>query len=196
VIGRRGALRELHVDLNQSGDFLWVVGELNAEVARYCKQINLDLADGQIHEINLDAEDFLARAAKAIGEGFLITVDYGAERDELLRAPQRFAGTLRAFSRHQLLDDAIADPGGQDLTTTIDWTQIRDLGTAHGFAERGFERLDRFLINEGLLEQLATLTTGQSSAAEIVRLQLGAREMIRPDGLDASFQVLIQSKTA
>lgn len=196
VVGRRGALLELHVDLNETGDFLWVERELSGTVAGYCEQTGLRLAEGQIHEVNLGAERFIERAANAMRDGFLITVDYGATRAELLSAPERFAGTLRAFSRHQLLDDALAAPGAQDLTTTVDWTQVRELAARYGFTENHFERLDRFLVNEGLLEELTRLTSGQTNAAEMVRLQIGAREMIRPDGLAASFQVLVQRKNA
>lgn len=191
VIGRRGRLQELYVDLNQSGDFVWIEGELTPRVAAYCEQIDLRLAETQIHEINIDSEEYFSAAAKLVRNGYLITVDYGASRHELLDDPARFAGTLRAFNRHHLIDDPLADAGAQDLTTTIDWTQVREIAARCGFAEVCCERLDRFLLNQGLLSELAYLTGAQMHAADMVALQLGAREMIRPDGLAASFHVLV-----
>ena len=37
-----------------------------------------------------------------------------ARLNELLSAPDRFGGTLRAFRRHQFADKTLANPGAQD----------------------------------------------------------------------------------
>jgi SAM-dependent MidA family methyltransferase len=156
--------------------------------------MRLSLAEGQIYELNLAAADFVSHAAGLLNRGLLITVDYGASRDELLSAPNRFNGTLRAFRRHQFADDPLANPGGQDLTTTVDWTAMQEAGARCGFENLRLERLDKFLLNEGLLEALSSLADQMTHPADVINLQIGAREMIRPDGLAASFQVLIQRK--
>jgi len=106
--------------------------KLDGPVAEYCDQIKLQLAEGQIYEVNLRAEQFLSLAAKSILEGVLITVDYGAERHELLSDPNRFSGTLRAFRKHQFVDEILSRPGEYDLTTTVDWTQIIEVGHRQG----------------------------------------------------------------
>jgi len=195
VIGRSQTLKQLGVGLTESGDFVWVECALNNEITEACARMQLNLAEGQIYELNLAAEDFVARAAGLLNRGLLITVDYGASRDELLGAPNRFAGTLRGFRRHQFADDALANPGGQDLTTTVDWTAMQEAGTRCGFENPGLERLDKFLLNEGVLEALSSLADQMTHPADVINLQTGAREMIRPDGLAASFQVLIQRKS-
>jgi len=195
VIGRSQTLKQLGVGLTESGDFVWVECALNNEITEACARMQLNLAEGQIYELNLAAEDFVARAAGLLNRGLLITVDYGASRDELLGAPNRFAGTLRGFRQHQFADDALANPGGQDLTTTVDWTAMQEAGTRCGFENPGLERLDKFLLNEGVLEALSSLADQMTHPADVINLQTGAREMIRPDGLAASFQVLIQRKS-
>lgn len=194
VIMRAGKLCELYVDLNQSGDFDWAAGDLDERVAAYCDRRRLQLEEGQTVEINLDADDFISRAASMIARGFVISVDYGAERDELLAAPDRYAGTLRAFHRHALATNPLSHPGEQDLTTTVDWTQIKEGGERPGLRTIRHEPLDQFLLKEGLLEELEDLVADLSSDAEILRLRTGAREMIMPHGLAASFQVLVQAK--
>jgi len=45
-----------------------------------------------------------------------------------------------------------------------------------------------------LLAALSSLADQLTHPADVINLQTGAREMIRPDGLAASFQVLIQRK--
>jgi SAM-dependent MidA family methyltransferase len=189
-----GKLRELCVDWRDER-FVWVDCGLDDRVAEYCARIGLSLSENQIAEINLEAEGFVARAASSIKSGFVITVDYGRERAELLSTPHLYQGSLRAFSRHRLVSDCLERPGEQDLTTTIDWTQIRDAGERFGLKSVRHERLDSFLLQEGLLDELGRATR-ELSDSEALRLRTSARELILPQGLAASFQVLIQEKVA
>ena len=194
VACRSGELRELCVGL-KNDSFVWTECDLNPAVGDYCRRFGSQLVEGQIIEVNLEAEEFISRAAASLKEGFVITIDYGAAREDLLNARHRYEGTLRAFRNHQPVDDVLSHPGEQDLTTTVDWTQIREAGERVGLKTIRHERLDQFLLNEGLLEQLQTCTS-ELPESEALRLRTSAREMIMPHGLAASFQVLIQQKTA
>jgi SAM-dependent MidA family methyltransferase len=193
VIMRNKDLRELFVGLHRD-EFVWVESEPVHRVAEYCSRVGLRLLEGQIAEINLDAEEYISRAPRLFDRGFLITVDYGAERTELLDAPGRFEGTLRAFRRHQMIRNVLEAPGEQDLTTTVDWTQIKAAGRNAGLRAVRFERLDQFLLAEGLTGVLSELLTQTEGQVEALRLTTGAREMIMPHGLTASFQILVQQK--
>jgi SAM-dependent MidA family methyltransferase len=136
----------------------------------------------------------MRRAASVLTSGYVVTVDYGAEAAELYGAPHRRMGTLRAFRGHRSPEDVLASPGEQDLTTTINWTQVRRAGERAGLRTVLFERQDEFLLRAGLLEQLELLTKEAASEAEAASLRLGAREMILPGGMGASFQVLVQQR--
>jgi SAM-dependent MidA family methyltransferase len=193
IIKRDGSLRELFVDLNESA-FVWVEGDLEESVAEYCERAGIKPSEGQIAEINLDAERFVARAAGLLDRGFVVTVDYGAERNDLLGSLNRHQGTLRAFRRHQLIDDVLARPGEQDLTTTVDWTQIKKAGDRAGLRTIRLERLDQFLLEEGLLSLLGEMTSSTRDSAEALHLSTSSRELILPTGMAASFQVLVQEK--
>jgi SAM-dependent MidA family methyltransferase len=194
VTMRNGALRELCVGVSAEEKFAWAECELtNPRLTEYLDRGAMELSDGQIVEVNLAAEDWIARAAATLGGGFVISVDYGAERDELLSAPHRREGTLRAFHRHQLASNPLASPGDQDLTTTVDWTQIKEAGSQCGLETVRFEKLDQFLLNEGLLEELETRARDQGDA-EALRLRTAARELIMPHGMAAAFQILVQRK--
>ena len=190
---RHGQLRELCVGLDET-DFVWLECDPNERVVEYCQSHGLSLAENQIIEINLDAENFILQAASMIETGFLITVDYGAERSELLSDPHRHRGTLRAFRRHQMIDDVLAKPGEHDLTTTVDWTQIKEAGERVGLQTVRHESLNRFLLDEGLLEEITLLVSKHQNDAHSLHLTTSAREMIMPHGMAASFQVLVQKK--
>jgi len=101
---------------------------------------------------------------------------------------------LRGFRAHRFVADLLARPGEHDLTTTINWTGLKQAGAAAGLETISLERQDTFLLRAGLLEELERLTAQLPGEAERLRLRLGAREMILPNGMSRSFQVLSQRK--
>jgi SAM-dependent MidA family methyltransferase len=195
VVMRGGELRELCVGVGKTG-FTWIECDLEPDVAEYCRRAKMQLDEDQIAEVNLQAEEFVARAAALLNRGYLITVDYGAEREELWRSPDRRLGTLRGFHGHQLVDDVLARPGEQDLTTTIDWSQIREAGERAGLRTIRYEPLDKFLETVNVLQIMALITSQMLDSVEQLRMITSARELILPTGLAASFQVLVQEKVA
>ena len=190
---RDGVLCELFVGLDDAGAFTWVEKQpTTPRLATYFKRIGASLTEGQIAEVNLGAEEWMARVAAILDRGYVVTVDYGAEAPELYTKPARRMGTLRAFYRHQFADNVLARPGEQDLTTTVDWTSIKKVGEEVGLEAVRFERQDQFLLRAGLLEELERMTAGTPSEADALILRASAREMILPGGMSESFQVLVQ----
>jgi len=193
VRARGGRLRELYVGLEAGGGFKWVEGEPSTpRLAEHFARAGVALEEGRTAEVCLDAEEWVARAARLAQGGFVVTVDYGAEASELYGAPHRRDGTLRAFSGHAFADDVLARPGEQDITATVNWTQVREAGERAGLRTLSLERQDAFLLRAGLLEQLELEGRFAGSEAELMRLRLGAREMILPGGMASHFQVLAQ----
>lgn len=192
---RRGRLRELCVGLDEARNFIWVEQEpTTPRLAAHFSGLDTTLAEGQVAEVNLAAEEWLTEAASALKRGYVVTVDYGAEAAELYHSTERSAGTLRGFRAHQFVADPLAHPGEHDLTTTINWTGLKLAGAAAGLETISLERLDEFLLRAGLLEELERLTAQLPTEAGRLRLRLGAREMILPGGMSRSFQVLLQKK--
>jgi SAM-dependent MidA family methyltransferase len=189
-----GKLGEFYVTLDVDGQFAWKVGPpSNDQLAEYLRRHEIRLREGQVVEVNLEIEAWLAKVAAKLRRGYLITVDYGAEGVELYSSPERAQGTLRAFQRHAFIENVLAEPGNTDLTSTINWTAVRTAGAALGLETVSFARQDQFLLSAGLLDQLE-LQLANLSEAEKIRLSTAAREMILPNGMAASFQVLVQKK--
>ena len=191
-----GKLGEFYVTLDVDGQFAWKVGPPSTpELAEYLRRHDISLSEGQVAEVNLQTEVWLAKVAAKLRRGYLITVDYGAEGVELYSSPERAQGTLRAFQRHAFVENLLAAPGNIDLTSTINWTAVRTAGAALGLETVSFARQDHFLLSAGLLDQLE-LQSANLREAEKIRLSTAAREMILPNGMAASFQVLVQKKVS
>ena len=195
VMKRDGELVEYYVSVNDVGNFTWEVREPSSSaLPEYLTNARIDLAEGQSAEVNLEIKNWLARAVKILARGYLVTVDYGARAEELFVATDRPEGTLRGFSKHKFTSDVLANPGEQDITSSVDWSEVIRAGRALGFRDIVFERQDRFLMNAGLLEELELRVTETDDQAEKLRLRTSVREFVLPSGMAASFQVLVQEK--
>lgn len=193
VVVREGKLRELCVGAGEDGKFVWVECEPSSpDIISYFDWCGVELEEGQAAEVNLEALAWIQRAASMLDRGFVISVDYGAEAEELYHAPQRREGTLRAFHRHRFAANVLENPGEQDLTATVNWTAVMKAGDEAGLKTLAFERQDRFLIDNGALERLERMAS--ESESEAFRLRTSARELILPTGMAAVFQVLVQRK--
>ena len=192
-----GELLEFYVDVEPNGDFVWKPGPASSQrIARYFDENNIKLVEGQAAEVNLEIEDWLTQVSSNLSRGYVVTVDYGLDAVDLYSPLERMDGTLRGFKLHRLVDNLLADPGEQDLTTTVNWTFVQHLGAKLGLRIKDFERQDKFLLSAGLLTQLQSESERVGNEAERLRLSTAAREMILPGGMATSFQVLVQQAGA
>ena len=190
-----GKLRELYVGLSGDSKFEWVVDDVSSGVlTEFCNKNLPEIAEGQIAEVNVEVERWFQLLDQKVEHGHLITVDYGAESSDLYDPARRKDGTLRAFRRHQFVDDVLNSPGECDLTSTVDWTLIKSVGERHGFRVEEFDQLDRFLMRAGILQELEQRLAKATSDAEKAQLTTAAREMILPGGMASSFQALVQKR--
>ncbi len=192
-------LREFYVDVGASGNFEWLLNSPTPEALvrfrKYFEDCGVELSEGQVAEISLDIEAWLGKVADKMLAGYLVTVDYGAAAGDLYSSMGRRWGTLRGFRRHEFVDDLLARPGKEDLTTTVNWSFVKSVGSRLGFEVIEFDQQDRFLMAAGLLDQLEVASRQCKSEAERLALSVAAREMILPVGMAPYFQVLVQKKT-
>lgn len=198
VIVRDGQLQEFFVNVAQDDRFEWSVAEPRPDclprLLGYFEEFGIQPAEGQVVEVNFEIEEWLRNVAARLQSGFVVTVDYGAAAEDLYSPMADNNGTLRGFHRHQFVDDLLARPGEQDLTTTVNWSLVKAVGARLGLEVVDFGRQDKFLLGAGLLEQLEVESEKCKDDAERLQLSTAAREMILPDGMAAHFQVLVQKK--
>jgi SAM-dependent MidA family methyltransferase len=191
---QNGELLELYVTLTSDGRFDWSPGPLSTDrLSEFCLRNKIEISEGQVIEVSLAIEEWLRTVASKLVQGYLITVDYGEEAATLLESGQRQNGTLRGYSRHSFVE-VLERPGEHDITSTVNWTQVRTVGASLGLDTVRLERLDKFLLDTGLLEELERRLDSAGSDARRLELSTRAREMILPGGMASSFQVLVQRR--
>lgn len=198
VTVRDGQLEEFYVNVGENGNFEWQLDvpapDLSSRLNSYFREFSIQLGEGQVAEVSFEIADWLRKVVERMNKGYVVTVDYGTEVEELYSAMSDKEGTLRGFHRHRFVDDLLARPGEQDLTTTVNWSFVKSAGARLGLEVVDFERQDRFLLAAGLLEQLEIEARECEDETERLRLSTAAREMILPDGMASHFQVLVQKK--
>ena len=134
------------------------------------------------------AEGWWRGAAEALSRGWLMAIDYGFGADEQI-SPARSNGTLRAYFRHSVSDDVLANPGGQDLTAHVNFPAIQRAGEAAGLRTESLQTQPQFLT--GILQKAVRENAfGPWDASRTRQFQT----LTHPEHLGRAFRVLIQSR--
>jgi SAM-dependent MidA family methyltransferase len=196
LVMRGGHLHELYVDAS----FDWAEQEAPGPYEHYFEERGIELAEGQFADVSLEWEAMYRDIAKVVERGLIVTFDYGYPERKLFHSRARRFGTAAAYANHQVTRDLLANPGEQDITAHINFSDLMRAGEAHGFETRFFDVQAKFLLAMGITEhELFTPVTDVTvgTAAEGVALlesREEARRLILPDGIGHDIRVLAQSK--
>ena len=151
------------------------------------------LREGQIIEVNLEAEQWIARLAGKIRHGCMVLIDYGHEAVELA-APHRMRGTLLCYKDHVAKDEPFADPGGQDMTAHVNFTACMAAAVAAGWEIGYYGTQKQFLVDQGVLTDLSAAHDGSNPFGPEARRNRAIRQLLLSDGMSETFKVLVLRK--
>jgi SAM-dependent MidA family methyltransferase len=146
------------------------------------------LPDNYTIEISPAAENWWHEAAEIFTRGKLLAIDYGFTTEEQF-SPARANGTLRAYFRHQVSDDLLAQPGEQDLTAHVNFSAIQKAGEEAGLKTEMFCTQPQFLTRI-LQKAVAQKTFASLDAKQIRQFQT----LTHPEHLGRAFRVLVQAR--
>jgi SAM-dependent MidA family methyltransferase len=96
---------------------------------------------------------------------------------------------LRAYFRHQVSDDLLAQPGEQDLTAHINFSSIQKVGEAAGLRTEVFSPQPQFLTR--VLEKAVKKNCFASLDSKQARQ---FQTLTHPEHLGRAFRVLVQGR--
>jgi SAM-dependent MidA family methyltransferase len=146
------------------------------------------LPDHYSVEISPAAENWWGEAAGILARGKLLAIDYGFTAEEQF-SPARLNGTLRAYHRHQISDDLLANAGGQDLTAHVNFSAVQAVGEQAGLRTEIFCAQPQFLtrIFARMMQEKAF---GEWGAKQTRQFQT----LTHPEHLGRAFRVLVQGR--
>ena len=189
---REGEVFEEHVALDGEGRFVRMERPADALLAASVRHVERYLespfVDGYRSELLPQLPYWLQAVMGGLQAGAMLFVDYGYPRREYY-LPDRDGGTLRAFYRHRVHNDAYLWPGLQDLTASVDFTALAEAGTQAGFELEGYCTQAGFLLGNGLQDRLVEAEQ-RADEALLMRLRNEARQLTLPTGMGERFQVM------
>jgi SAM-dependent MidA family methyltransferase len=147
------------------------------------------LPDGFTTEICPAVVNWWRAAADALRCGKLLTFDYGLTAEEFFK-PERSHGTLRAYHRHYVGDDLLANVGEQDITAHVNFSSIQAAGEAAGLKTETFVTQSKFLTEIAEKIWKAQTEFGEWTPAQTRQFQT----LTHPEHLGRPFRVLVQSR--
>jgi SAM-dependent MidA family methyltransferase len=155
------------------------------EIARECH-----LPADFVSEISLSNRAWATEWGKRLTQGALLLIDYGFPRHEYYHQ-QRADGTLMCHYRHHAHSDPFYLPGLQDVTVHVDFTAIIAAAHPAGLDLLGYTSQGQFLLNCGILEQLAQLTPG---TPDYLRNAGAVNKLLLPHEMGELFKVIALGK--
>lgn len=162
------------------------------EVQEYLDLYAVVPEEGERVESGLAAMGWMKRLAGAVPRGFLVLVDYGYRREELLAGRRR--GTVVAARRHQLSRNPYEAPCEQDITAHVNFTAVAAAGEAAGLKTLGLVTQSQFLMGIGEQNQFADAFEDCRLPQEQATVALQLKHLVTPAGMGENFQVLVMGK--
>ena len=186
---------ELH-ELTVTKDLDWGERQAGRDYIDYFATRGIELADGQFADVSLEWEAMYADLCRFVERGLILTFDYGYPEDQLFRSRIRRYGTAAAYRGHRVSRDLLANPGEQDLTAHINFTDLQRAGEQLGFTTFVFTRQAQFLLSLGITEHelFTPIQDLESASIELMEQRDEARRLVLPDGIGEEIRVLLQGK--
>jgi len=145
--------------------------------------------EGYTTEVNLQALAWIDSLYSTMTEGIVLLIDYGMDRNEY-HHPQRKDGTLRCYYRHKASDNPFDKIGKQDITTSVNFSDVAERAVEVGFELSGYCTQAMFLISLGIENFLLQEEDDEKRNA----LAQQIKQLLLPSAMGETFKVLALSK--
>lgn len=191
---REGRLMELYVGWDEEGAAFRELERpcADSRITDYLLEEGIELAPGQTADIALEAPVWLGAQLERLGNGEVITIDYGDVAPELFGI-HRKAGTLLCYKNHLAVDNPYIYAGEQDITAHADFTACIRAGVKAGIPDWRLMTQKEFLLESGVLERLAA-HDGRDPFSPAARRNRSIRQLLLSDQMSELFKVLIQRR--
>ena len=189
----QGRIKELYVALDDNGAFSEVLCEPSTHrLAQRLEDLEVCPPEGFQGEINLRVEPWIRDVSATLEKGFVVTIDYGAEAEELY-SRRTSGGTVQTLHQHGQGGSPYQRIGQQDISAFVDFSSVAAAGRSSGLNSLGLLTQRQFLADQGFETMVERLRSKDLSQRDRDANLMAMLELIKPDGLGA-FRVLVQER--
>ena len=176
----------------EAGRFVESFVSASAAELEYLGRYSIHPEEGERVEAGLEAQRWMARVAAAVPRGFMVIIDYGYVRGELLAGRDR--GTIMCYRQHSVSDNPYEAPGEQDITAHVNFTALRAAGEQAGLECLGLITQAQFLMGIGEETQFSDAFEDARLPQERAKRALQLKHLVTPAGMGETFNVLVMAK--
>ncbi len=188
-----GRVEEMYVSLDSEDSLREAYGPPSTDrIAGRLAALSRRLPDGFRGEVNLGIGDWMNEAAAALDRGYVLTIDYGYEADELYSDARR-RGAFQTYYKHVGGSSPYQRVGRQDMTAHVDFSALIAEGAKAGLRPVFLTTQAEFLASLGFEAMLASVRERDMERGVKVANLRAMGELVKPDGL-GGFRVLVQEK--
>lgn len=176
----------------QNGRFVETWAPASAEALNFLDRHGVHPEPGERVETSLIAQHYLTEAANSIQRGFLIVIDYGYTRGELLAGRHR--GTVMTYRKHSASPNPYEAPGEQDITAHVNFSALAAAAEQQGMQVQPLLTQSQFLLGIGEPNQFSDAFEQCRVPQERAKVALQLKHLITPAGVGETFHVLVASK--
>ena len=148
-----------------------------------------DLPEGYTTEINLQSDGWIKSLYNLMSEGVVLLIDYGMNQSEYFH-PQRSDGTVKCFHKHKSNNNPFIHIGDQDITASVNFTDIAKSSIDAGFKVDGFSTQSMFLISLGIENFLVE----EKDKKNKIKLAQEIKQLVMPGAMGEVFKVMALTK--
>ena len=182
----QGKFFELDVSIEQ-GLFQWQ--QQNIPFCSPLTPLPNNCTEGYMTEVNQQAIAWIESLYETMRDGLVLIIDYGMARSEY-HHEQRTQGTLRCYYQHKASDNPFENIGKQDITTSVNFSDVAEQALESGFTIVGYCTQAMFLISLGIDQYL--LDEKDLDRRGILAQQV--KQLVLPSAMGESFKVLALTK--
>jgi len=166
--------------------FVWVDQPASSDLLDELHRWNVPPMEGFTAEIRPTAGTWIRSLARKIRQGLVLTMDYGLPAPDLYH-PSRSAGTLVALQEHRRNPDPLQDPGNQDLTSHVNYTELIQEGDQEGLRWLGLTD-----FSQALTRLAGPILSGKKGLPE--KWTRNFQHLTHPGFFGKTHQILVQGK--
>ena len=185
----QGQVKEYFVVQDSDGNFVELLLEPSSDILKnYFSQEELESLPGYEGPVNLHLKDWTLNISKVLKRGYLITIDYGYERESYYSL-EKSKRLLQTFYMHTTGSSPFQRVGKQDITAHVDFSALERAGVDNGFSTVYKGKQSEWLNLLGFQDLVKVIADQRRYRREINFVN----QLISEQGV-GSFKVLIQSK--
>lgn len=189
-----GQFKEMKVGFDD-GALIWLEADVDKHFSTSLSQLEQALPeafpDEYVSEININTKQWLSGLETVLRSGVLLFIDYGYSKQEYYH-PSRNDGTLLCHYRHHVHADPFFYPGLQDITTSVNFTDVAESAHSLGLHVSGYTNQAYFLFACGLEKLIGDITMLDTQSHTEVIQQV--KKLTLPEEMGERFKVIALTK--